>query len=88
MTMMISSLKRRNEALQSECDTLAQGIDNLSNQINDAYEHLKKHEPEYVAEKLGLPARAASEDAPADGDLECGDPNVADKAPHAARKAH
>jgi hypothetical protein len=52
MSMLISSLKRRNEALQSECDTLAQGIDHLSSQLTEAYSLLKKYEPEYVDRKL------------------------------------
>jgi hypothetical protein len=52
MSMMIGSLKRRNEALQNECDTLAQGIDHLSGQLTEAYDLLKKYEPDYVDKKL------------------------------------
>ncbi|MCK8779097.1 hypothetical protein M0654_03765 [Rhizobium sp. NTR19] len=55
MSMMISSLKRRNEALQNECDSLAGGIDHLSNQLQEAYQLLQKYEPAYVAEKMGVP---------------------------------
>jgi hypothetical protein len=62
MSMLISSMKRRNEALQNECDTLAQGIDNLSSQLTEAYARLQKHEPEYVVQMLnpGQPPAAAS----------------------------
>lgn len=52
MSMMINSLKRRNDALQQECDTLAQGIDNLSRQLQEAYQLLEPHEPDYVLSKL------------------------------------
>ena len=52
MSMIIASLKRRNDALQGECDTLAQGIDHLSGQLTEAYEHLKKYEPDYVDAKI------------------------------------
>jgi hypothetical protein len=59
MSMIISSLKRRNDALQQECDNLAQGIDRLSAQLSEAYERLKEHDPDYVDEKLGIaPSRA------------------------------
>jgi hypothetical protein len=57
MSMIISSLKRRNEPLQNECDSLAQGIDHLSAQLTEAYDALKKHEPDYVDAKLN-PNRA------------------------------
>lgn len=52
MSMIIGSLKRRNEAMQNECDTLAQGIDHLSNQLTEAYSRLQKYEPEYVDRML------------------------------------
>jgi hypothetical protein len=54
--MIIASLKRRNEALQNECDTLAGAVDNLSHQLTEAYQLLKPYEPAYVAEKMGMPA--------------------------------
>ncbi|KQR75738.1 hypothetical protein [Rhizobium sp. Leaf341] len=54
MSMMIGSLKRRNEALQNECDTLAGAIDNLSLRVQEAYELLQKYEPAWVAEKMGF----------------------------------
>ncbi len=54
MSMMISSLKRRNDALQQECDNLAQGIDRLSAQLQEAYTLLQKHEPDFVNERMGI----------------------------------
>jgi len=55
MSMLTTSLKRRIEALQNECDLLAQGMDNLSLQLQDAYHRLKDHEPAYVARQMGQP---------------------------------
>ncbi|CZT36351.1 hypothetical protein [Rhizobium sp. 9140] len=52
MHMMINSMKRRNEALQNECDMLAQGFDTISAQLTEAYALLQKYEPEYVDRKL------------------------------------
>lgn len=60
MSMIISSLKRRNEALQNECDALAQGVDNLSVQLHEAYQLLQKHEPDYVRAKLNPEATASA----------------------------
>jgi hypothetical protein len=67
MSMIISSLKRRNEALQTECDNLAQGIDHLSAQLTEAYELLTKYEPDYVDAKLNpnRPPAAAAPETPA-----------------------
>lgn len=66
MSQIITSLKRRNEALQNECDALAQGVDNLSAQLTEAYQLLKQYEPDYVNLKLGIAASPApSTDAPA-----------------------
>ena len=62
MSMMIGSLKRRNEALQNECDTLANGIDRLSAQLTEAYDLLNKYEPDYVQSKINPQAPAPAPD--------------------------
>lgn len=54
MSMLVSSLKRRNEALSAECDTLSLAVDNLSAQIQEAYSLLRQYEPDYVDMKLGI----------------------------------
>ncbi|SEH22518.1 hypothetical protein [Rhizobium sp. NFR12] len=62
MSMLTTSLKRRIEALQNECDLLAQGMDNLSLQLQEAYHHLKDHEPAYVARQMGQPIPETPDD--------------------------
>jgi prefoldin subunit 5 len=54
MSMLVQSLKRRNEALSAECDALARAIDNLSVQLEEVYRVLQQHDPAYVAAKTGI----------------------------------
>ena len=58
MSMMRESLQRRLSHLENECDILAQAVDSLSAQLEEAYRRLQQFDPAFVAQKLAIAMRS------------------------------
>jgi len=50
---IINSLKSQNAFLQAEVERFAAAVDNLSQQLADALNRLKPHDPDFVAAMVG-----------------------------------